>query len=226
MRASREQRAERLKARAEKRVENVEAKHARRFLETCESRRLRRMLGVDGREDGMRLWKASLPSKGLEGLASCLGANTWRSREAICLPSLRQSALLQSESSFPWNENRKHAGLEVEKSARKKQNTLSPVRRETSFSFTPRYGSTRGKKRSSDFVLGPGAGNQGTKSDRGIACISGIVFPGRQGNNQFYNHRENVETFAITAFRWAPSEGAWQRQLNNAGRYAAEQVLR
>jgi hypothetical protein len=27
-------------------------------------------------------------------------------------------------------------------------------------------------------------------------------------------------------FRWAPSEGAWQRQLNNAGRYAAEQVLK
>ncbi len=26
-------------------------------------------------------------------------------------------------------------------------------------------------------------------------------------------------------FRWAPSAGAWQRQLNNAGRYAARQVL-
>ncbi|MBU1080932.1 MAG: DUF3560 domain-containing protein [Spirochaetes bacterium] len=26
-------------------------------------------------------------------------------------------------------------------------------------------------------------------------------------------------------FRWAPSVGAWQRQLNNAGRYAARQVL-
>jgi len=27
-------------------------------------------------------------------------------------------------------------------------------------------------------------------------------------------------------FRWAPSEGAWQRHLNNAGRYAAERVLK
>lgn len=27
-------------------------------------------------------------------------------------------------------------------------------------------------------------------------------------------------------FRWAPSEGAWQRQISNAARYAAEQVLR
>lgn len=27
-------------------------------------------------------------------------------------------------------------------------------------------------------------------------------------------------------FRWAPSEGAWQRQLNNAGRYAAREVLK
>jgi hypothetical protein len=26
-------------------------------------------------------------------------------------------------------------------------------------------------------------------------------------------------------FRWAPSEGAWQRQLNNAARYAAQQAL-
>lgn len=26
-------------------------------------------------------------------------------------------------------------------------------------------------------------------------------------------------------FRWAPSEGAWQRHLNNAGRWAAERVL-
>jgi len=26
-------------------------------------------------------------------------------------------------------------------------------------------------------------------------------------------------------FRWAPSAGAWQRHLNNAGRYAAKRVL-
>jgi hypothetical protein len=27
-------------------------------------------------------------------------------------------------------------------------------------------------------------------------------------------------------FRWAPSAGAWQRHLNNSGRWAAQQVLR
>ena len=26
-------------------------------------------------------------------------------------------------------------------------------------------------------------------------------------------------------FRWAPSENAWQRQLNNAGIYAARRIL-
>lgn len=27
-------------------------------------------------------------------------------------------------------------------------------------------------------------------------------------------------------FRWAPSQGAWQRQLNNNGIYAAKDVLK
>ena len=27
-------------------------------------------------------------------------------------------------------------------------------------------------------------------------------------------------------FRWAPSVGAWQRQLNNNGKYAVERVIR
>lgn len=27
-------------------------------------------------------------------------------------------------------------------------------------------------------------------------------------------------------FRWSPSQGAWQRHLNEAGRYAAQRVLK
>lgn len=33
-------------------------------------------------------------------------------------------------------------------------------------------------------------------------------------------------TLKGAGFRWAPSEGAWQRHLNNAGRYAAQRVLK
>lgn len=33
-------------------------------------------------------------------------------------------------------------------------------------------------------------------------------------------------TLKANGFRWAPSEGAWQRHLNNAGRWAAERVLK
>lgn len=33
-------------------------------------------------------------------------------------------------------------------------------------------------------------------------------------------------TLKGNGFRWSPSEGAWQRQLNNNGRYAAENVLK
>jgi hypothetical protein len=29
----------------------------------------------------------------------------------------------------------------------------------------------------------------------------------------------------VAGFRWAPSQRAWQRQLNNASRYSAQQVL-
>ncbi|WP_083100819.1 hypothetical protein [Pseudophaeobacter leonis] len=29
----------------------------------------------------------------------------------------------------------------------------------------------------------------------------------------------------VAGFRWAPSQGAWQRQLNNAARYSPQQVL-
>ncbi len=33
-------------------------------------------------------------------------------------------------------------------------------------------------------------------------------------------------TLKRNGFRWAPSEGAWQRTLNNAGRYAAKDVMK
>lgn len=44
----------------------------------------------------------------------------------------------------------------------------------------------------------------------------------------FYPDKPDAETRAKLkehGFRWAPSEGAWQRHLNNAGRYAAQRVL-
>lgn len=46
-----------------------------------------------------------------------------------------------------------------------------------------------------------------------------LVFPGKP----------SAETRAALkghGFRWAPSEGAWQRQLSNGARYAAQEVLR
>jgi hypothetical protein len=44
----------------------------------------------------------------------------------------------------------------------------------------------------------------------------------------FYPGKPDAEIRAKlkeNGFRWAPSEGAWQRHLNNAGRYAADRVL-
>lgn len=46
-----------------------------------------------------------------------------------------------------------------------------------------------------------------------------IIFPGKP----------NAETRTLlkcNGFRWAPSQGAWQRQLNNAGRWAADTVAK
>jgi len=45
-----------------------------------------------------------------------------------------------------------------------------------------------------------------------------IIFPGKPDQNT-RTHLKNH------GFRWAPSEMAWQRQLNNSGRYAAELVI-
>ena len=46
-----------------------------------------------------------------------------------------------------------------------------------------------------------------------------LYFPGKPD-------AETRATLKAAGFRWAPSVGAWQRQLNNAARYAAERVLR
>ena len=45
-----------------------------------------------------------------------------------------------------------------------------------------------------------------------------LIFPGKPGEATRAKLKAN-------GFRWAPSESAWQRQLNNAGRYAARVVL-
>lgn len=45
-----------------------------------------------------------------------------------------------------------------------------------------------------------------------------IIFPGKPDEAM----RERLKS---RGFRWAPSAGAWQRQLNNAARYAATQIL-
>ncbi|MBP1179995.1 hypothetical protein [Methylobacterium sp. PvR107] len=45
-----------------------------------------------------------------------------------------------------------------------------------------------------------------------------LIFPGKPDE-------ETRTLLKSNGFRWAPSEGAWQRHLNNAGRYAAKCVL-
>jgi hypothetical protein len=45
-----------------------------------------------------------------------------------------------------------------------------------------------------------------------------IFFPGKPS-------AETRRALKRNGFRWAPSVGAWQRQLNNAARHAAEYVL-
>lgn len=46
-----------------------------------------------------------------------------------------------------------------------------------------------------------------------------LIFPGKPS-------AETRAALKSGGFRWAPSAGAWQRQLTNAARYAAERVLR
>lgn len=66
----------------------------------------------------------------------------------------------------------------------------------------------------------------------------------QESENKFFKVKENVEAMRIqlffegkpepevrdilksNGFRWAPSVGAWQRQLNNNGKYAVERVIR
>jgi hypothetical protein len=45
-----------------------------------------------------------------------------------------------------------------------------------------------------------------------------LMFPGKPSETTRALLKRN-------GFRWAPSQDAWQRHLNNAGRYAARQVL-
>lgn len=54
--------------------------------------------------------------------------------------------------------------------------------------------------------------------ENGEAARIQIVFPGKPDS-------ETREILKANGFRWAPSEGAWQRHLNNAGRYAVSRVV-
>ena len=45
-----------------------------------------------------------------------------------------------------------------------------------------------------------------------------LVFDGKPDN-------ETRDLLKKNGFKWAPSQGAWQRQLNNAGKYAAHTVM-
>lgn len=55
--------------------------------------------------------------------------------------------------------------------------------------------------------------------ENGEAARIQLVFPGKPDNPTRAILKSN-------GFRWAPSEGAWQRHLNNAGRYAVQRVLK
>lgn len=46
-----------------------------------------------------------------------------------------------------------------------------------------------------------------------------IKFPGKP-------ERDAIDKLKRAGFRWSPTEGAWQRHLNNAGRYAVNDVLK
>lgn len=46
-----------------------------------------------------------------------------------------------------------------------------------------------------------------------------LIFPGKPDGETIGKLKEN-------GFRWSPREGAWQRHLNNASRWAAERVLK
>ncbi len=46
-----------------------------------------------------------------------------------------------------------------------------------------------------------------------------IKFPGKPA-------RDAIDKLKRSGFRWSPTEGAWQRHLNNAGRYAVSDVLK
>lgn len=69
------------------------------------------------------------------------------------------------------------------------------------------------------------AENVSRETNAGVTVIENVeenriqlIFPGKPSP-------EIRKTLKQSGFRWAPSSGAWQRFLNNAGRYAAERVV-
>jgi hypothetical protein len=46
-----------------------------------------------------------------------------------------------------------------------------------------------------------------------------MIFPGKPDE-----HTRRL--LKANGFRWSPSQGAWQRHLNEAGRWAAERVMK
>lgn len=62
------------------------------------------------------------------------------------------------------------------------------------------------------------AGAVEIKENADIARIQ-LIFPGKPDDTTRCILKAN-------GFRWSPSQGAWQRHLNEAGRYAAQQVLK
>ncbi|MDI6835576.1 MAG: hypothetical protein QMD99_07670, partial [Rhizobiaceae bacterium] len=62
------------------------------------------------------------------------------------------------------------------------------------------------------------AGAVTVKENTDMARIQ-LLFPGKPDE-------QTRRTLKSHGFRWSPSQGAWQRNLNEAGRYAAKCVLK
>ncbi|WP_318874486.1 hypothetical protein RWA02_32705 (plasmid) [Sinorhizobium meliloti] len=62
------------------------------------------------------------------------------------------------------------------------------------------------------------AGAVEIKENANIARIQ-LLFPGKPDG-------PTRRVLKANGFRWSPSQGAWQRHLNEAGRYAAQRVLK
>ncbi len=62
------------------------------------------------------------------------------------------------------------------------------------------------------------AGAVKIKENADIARIQ-FIFPGKPDD-------PTRRVLKVNGFRWSPSQGAWQRHLNETGRYAAQLVLK